>query len=312
VRTTQTIRLGTVDPGSSFATALPIDGTLVAGTQGGSVAYAQAIEAQPYNLDWPGGNDEPGHRDIPTQGHVADDANTQAGGAPNAGDNTDGITTVYYNFKQQIGVINGGIGGSQPAFNLISENQKARAREIFDLLSRYAGVQFVESESQGLIVATGDMRAVGTPVRWRRVARSARSVSTRSSNLWCCSIRPKAGTIRSAPFSRPFPGQESWFQEAMRNINLFLGLGSNVELPGLQAQGADLSLQGSAPLPEPVLPGDADIVHLQHLYRPESKDIDLYTFTVPAGSVGPVHGRNICRASSRTRARSTRTSRSTA
>lgn len=283
--TTQTIRLGTADPGSSFATALPIDGTLVAGTQGGSVAYAQAIEEQPYNLDWPGGNDEPGHRDIPTQGHLADDANTQAGGAPNAGDNTDGITTVFYNFKQQIGVINSGIGGSQPAFNLISENQKARAREIFDLLSRYAGVQFVESESQGLIVATGDMRAVGTPADGE-----GGTIGTFGLNAFLEPVvlldSAESWNDQISTILTTLPGQESWFQEAMRNINLFLGLGANVELPGLQAQGADLTLQGSAPLPEPVLPGDADIVHLQHLYRPESKDIDLYTFTVPAGQSG--------------------------
>ena len=48
----------------------------------------------------------------------------------------------------------------QPAFNLITETQKRRAREIFQILSDLAGVEFVETERDGVIIASGDTNAV--------------------------------------------------------------------------------------------------------------------------------------------------------
>src|SRR5687767_3498727 len=62
---TQVTPLGVNDPGSSFATAHDLGTTVSIGAQGASLSLSQAIDAQPYDLDWPGGNDEPGHRDIP-------------------------------------------------------------------------------------------------------------------------------------------------------------------------------------------------------------------------------------------------------
>ncbi len=41
----------------------------------------------------------------------------------------------------------------------------------------------------------------------------------------------------------------------------------------------------NAKVPEPVYPGDQDIVHGRHLYRNEGKDIDLYRFELTEGGV---------------------------
>ena len=155
--TATTTVLPTSDPGSTFTLAQNLGASLTGGTQGGvALIHGRIVnndlnttDDQLYDLAWPGATDEPGHRHIPVEDHF------QLGA-----DATDGITTVFYNFQQIIGTIPDGIGGSQTAFNLITDNQKQRAREVFELYNRYSGVQFIESDTQGIIVATGDMRAI--------------------------------------------------------------------------------------------------------------------------------------------------------
>ncbi|MGY8734076.1 MAG: hypothetical protein ACKVK0_18240, partial [Pirellulales bacterium] len=104
-----------------------------------------------YSLRFPGPDNEPGHRDIPIAGamHI------------NGYDQVDGIETVQYNFQKEIGLLPTANGDTGIAFNDITETQKKRAREIFQLISEYAGVQFVETVDSGLIIATGDLRSVG-------------------------------------------------------------------------------------------------------------------------------------------------------
>ena len=52
-----------------------------------------AIDPQNYGLTLPGGNNEPGHRNIPAENHLLLGA-----------DNIDGISTIFYNFQHVIGV----------------------------------------------------------------------------------------------------------------------------------------------------------------------------------------------------------------
>ena len=77
------------------------------------------IEPQFYDLQWPGSNDYPGHRDIQAESHV--------GGA----DTVDGIPTIYFNFIDKYGTDPFG----NVLHNLITEDQKQRpARNLRDVL----------------------------------------------------------------------------------------------------------------------------------------------------------------------------------
>ncbi|MCU0876166.1 MAG: GEVED domain-containing protein [Pirellulaceae bacterium] len=254
---TVTQRLGATDPGSSFATAYDLGNSITTGSQGATVSLAQAIEAQAYSLVWPGAIHEPGHRDIPAETHLNGGADTAAG-----------VTTRFYNFRPIIGTIPDGIGGSQPAFNLITENQKERAREIFDLYSRYSGIQFIESDDQGIIVATADPRVIAPDIDVNAIAGIA------SGNL---AIMDSNDTWNDSYGA-------NWFQVAMHEIGHVLGQGHTYDLPPLTIQGDDGGLSFGVG-PEPVFPGDHDIVHMRHMYRPDSKDIDMYRFTLDGTGV---------------------------
>lgn len=74
----------------------------------------------------------------------------------------------------------------------------------------------------------------------------------------------------------------TYFQTAMHQIGHLLGLGDNYEASALTIMGAGEtpSQASNAGTAEPVFPGDADVVYGQTVHRPESKDIDLYKFTV--------------------------------
>lgn len=76
----------------------------------------------------------------------------------------------------------------------------------------------------------------------------------------------------------------TYFQTAMHEIGHLLGLGDNFEAPALAIMGGGETptLAANAATAEPVFPGDPDIVYGQTLHRPESRDIDLYQFTVTA------------------------------
>src|SRR5262249_44902717 len=112
------------------------------GTQ--SVTVNGTIAGSPVNVLYPGGLDDPGSRDIPVDSHLL-------GGADTSGV----IPVIYYNFKGNIGSVLGA-----PTFNSITEDQKDRVRDVFSYYSHYLGVEFVESPSSGLTIATGDPRAV--------------------------------------------------------------------------------------------------------------------------------------------------------
>jgi len=211
------------------------------------------IEPQVYRLELPGGNDEPGHRQSPVVQHLPD----------GSADRNSGITRIEYNFRSDIGFIRDSLGNPQSAFNIISETQKRRAREVFQVLSDLIGVEFVETERDGLIIASGDTSAFrldGQPLR-----------------------------VMSVDLNDRFNG--SWFRTAMAQVTSYLGLGSSPELPGLaigdldlntalpgfEVRASDTDLDFGNRL-EPTVMSDQDLLHLRHLYFPESKDIDLFRF----------------------------------
>jgi len=247
-----------IDAGSSLSTAkvLPTLGTQSQIINGGSILSDIA-----YLLNFPGGVGDIGHRDIPLA--IANHY------APGSGpDTTQGITTFTYDFRTKYGLDPEG----NQLFNVITEAQKQRAREIFTLWGHYTGVNFVEKidvDTTGVFadfgIVTGDPRAIDPTAPTGRNGVFALS----NDNL---AVIDNAETWGSSEFGG------AWFKVAMHEIGKLLGLGDAYELPPLTIMG---SAGETVPTPaEVVAPGDGDIVHGQNLFRPESRDIDLYRFDV--------------------------------
>ncbi|MCA9226654.1 MAG: DVUA0089 family protein, partial [Planctomycetales bacterium] len=74
----------------------------------------------------------------------------------------------------------------------------------------------------------------------------------------------------------------------MRGIGAMLGLDKASDLPITTVMAFGNTPYPNEPTPEPIFPGNHDIVHGQYLYRPDGVDVDLYRFTIdlPDGKEG--------------------------
>lgn len=291
------------DAGSQFSTATnvtPIGSTIASefnfsfdvtssDPRAKSIIISGAIDKQVFGLQFPGAADEPGHRDIPVSGHLgtppfyspANTASEQAG--TDVADRTPGITTIPYNFREIYGrnPVN-----NQPFRNAISEEQKERVREALEIYGSLLGVQFVETFDQGIVIASGDLRALGG------VSQRGGVLGLAGSNNY--DGRPTVVLDNAEDWSDVFGvspqtpevvAKPSFFEIVTREIGNLLGLGNSFDLPPVTVQGEEPSLgQSSTGVPfdrfDNIIPGDHDILHGQHLYRPDSKDIDVYRFQV--------------------------------
>ncbi len=260
------------DPGSSFADPLDLstNWTPAAGTSQSVLIDSKIENTTPFVLDFPGGSDEPGNRQIRMQDNLRLGADT-----------VDGISTFFYNFQGQLGTY----------LNAITEQQKIRVREVFSLYERYLGVRFVESATQGLTIAVGDLRAV---IPFPDIPGGTTPGATEPNQPGLTAY--EAGTLASGQLATVLDSQDfssslvndfggAFTRAAMQAIGKLLGLGDADELEQLTIQSFN-SVFAPGVGTEMVFPGDGDIVHGQYLYRPDSKDIDLYQFSLPvAGQI---------------------------
>ena len=257
-------RTPSVDPGDTFDDAHNL-GPIATRSQ----LITGSIDAMPINITLPGSNDDPGNRDLQTLNGVGDVQRTA--------DTIDGITTIAYNFQSQIGFDPFG----NPLFNLITEAQKDRAREAFDLWSNYLGVEFVETSSSGLLISTGDMRAINpaenTGPNDGVIYAVEEDPTFESGRL----ILDNAEAWYSERGDSPNFNQQGYFRSVMAGIGNLLGLGSSDHLHQAVVQSTAPRLPFDISQPsEGIFPTPIDITHGQFVHRPDSVDVDLYRFEV--------------------------------
>lgn len=206
-------------------------------------------------LDFMGGVDDPGHRDIPVEVHS------------DGPDASDAIRIQAYNFQDVYGQDPFGVD----LHNQITEEQKQRAREIFDLYSRYSGIRFVETPASGYTIVTGDLRALDP------------TIPTGAGGVAGLAGGSLAIMDAAESWTNQYGG--SWMSVALHEIGHLLGQGHTYDLPYTD-QGPLASLPAYPANPEAIFPSDADLMHMQYMYRPDGMDVDMYRFDVPVGTSG--------------------------
>ncbi|QDS90768.1 Dockerin type I repeat protein [Rosistilla ulvae] len=308
-------RLGvSSDVGSSFSGA----DALSLGTLNGSTATVirQEIRAlDPYVLEFPGGFDEQGLRDFDQFAHfLSPDGDLYDGVEAPA------ISQLYYNFNTSLPYGQNGFG--QNLSNAITASQKERVREIFELLGDSWGIDFIETASHrvngidgvSLTIVTGDLVVSGVesgPGGVFGTVANRPQADQQSHTFGRTVVLMDAGESWFNEPSVPDPinaSRLSYYAHAMTLVMSALGVGSAGEAPpGTIASGVihNYTLGGEQDLLagvvtsnngnvidytgvnpiEPAIPGDVDNVLGQHLYRPESRDVDVYKFLVDQAGV---------------------------
>ncbi|GAB5403864.1 MAG: hypothetical protein Aurels2KO_20950 [Aureliella sp.] len=263
----------TTDASDQFGAAADLSANFTPGVgDKQSVIIDGKIENEtPLLLDFPGGSDEPGNRQIRMQDNLRLGADT-----------VDGTSVVFYNFQGQLGVLNG-----STLLNAITETQKQRVREVMSLYEQYIGIRFIESDNLGMTIGVGDMRAISpfpdvVGGLTQGVAEQNQPGLTFFEAGSLISNGQPGTVLDIQDFSdaslNEFGGE--FMRASMQAVGKLLGLGDADELEQMTIQSfASVFAPGVGT--EIVLPGDADIVHGQYLYRPDSKDIDLYQFSLP-------------------------------
>jgi VCBS repeat-containing protein len=283
------------DPGDTYNNSTNL-GTLSALTSW--LVNSEIVNTTTYNLDFPGAPDTAGVREVNATPGDSDFTNIDHLRA-DAPDVDSSIRIQRYNFlkSQPYGTSSQGTA----LFSSITSVQEQRIREVLSFYAQYLGIKFVETDApttaEDWTIVVGDLIPLG-------------SNSSEGNTLGLAGFQPP-GVRANHTFGRQtviLDRAETWndafgasdstkpslFVVAMREIGNLLGLGQMSDLPpgtimggnySNATLGGEASLLGNNPT-EPVFPGDQDIIAGRYLFRPDSRDIDLYRFEITAGQAG--------------------------
>lgn len=272
--------LTVVGLGSTYTTAMNLGAIGSSATDQTSLILSSEIDPVPYNFDLIGAQDDPGMRDVPDE---AGGSFEQYINAAFGADKVAGVTTISYNFKLNYASDSSG----NLLTNAITEKQKQRAREVLQIWSDHLGIQFIETPSSGITIATGSLAALtGT---------SPSVVVTNSINMGVQIDPAFRSSLLILDAQRQWGDNygEDWSRAALTGMGMLLGLERAGDLPSgtlmaLSTAFVNAGLSNATPADEPVFPGAYDVLHGQHIFRPDSNDIDLYRFEVDFGGADRV------------------------
>jgi hypothetical protein len=242
-----------------------------------SLIVNESIDPQAYDFELAGGNDDPGHRSLDDNaGQLNRHVNPDFGA-----DSNYGVTEIAYNFQ---GVFDR--SGSTSFLNQIDETQKKRIREVLNLWADKLGVQFRETQDEGITIAVGDTGDLQSRPGTTLVNSGTPSFALQASMRIDPTFADSAIVFSNqANFQLDYG--EDFTRKAAAAVGFILGLEQASELPdqtvmalnfGFLNQSIDTPIE-SVDL-EPVFPGNYDVLHGQYLHRPDSVDIDMYRFEV--------------------------------
>lgn len=272
------------DPGDSINTSFNLGDFTATDTNGTrSVRLNSEIRnTVDYGLELPGPN-VGGIRAIRPQDPSRTDRPVPLDFWRNGADSVNGISVIEYNFPSTFGGVDPatpGVGTGQTFFNLISDAQRQRVREVLSLFSEYLGVQFIErpagpTSNAFFSIAVGDLRATGPAVSSAPGGLPANTADRNGDGIQDLVVLDFQDFDQST--DDQFGGE--FFRGAMLAVGQLLGYGYADSLPQPVTQSSGFVFSPGTDN-EPTYPSVADIVNGQYLYRPDSTDIDVYRFSL--------------------------------